>query len=359
MAFDMSYYADWGTISIAAAAIGVLAASILILMSRLFSLKSLEQVAKTEFIYAISTVVIVMIVVFTIPTLERLLADPGDSLARCLFLTSFGKSCSDPATFGYSFECDTITGQCDTLIDWMKLFMATPTRCVTKFMQFLYALAIPVDGMASIYMEIFMSEHASGFGVKWLSERIANATQSLSFYMYIFYLLIHIFNFIKFYAGFFFSIGVALRAFPPTRGAGAYVIAMSIGLYFVFPLAYILMAATATPLSQSVISTFDPDQLSGTQYVCSIPDPGDVKVLGCGAADVGRAMELPDQLKANKDALVDVFTVQIDDFTRHLSHSICLFPMIAFVVLLTFVLNTTNLFGGNIPEIGRGLVKLI
>jgi hypothetical protein len=33
--------------------------------------------------------------------------------------------------------------------------------------------------------------------------------------------------------------------------------------------------------------------------------------------------------------------------------------MIALVILMTFVLNATNLFGGNIPEIGRGLVKLI
>ena len=39
--------------------------------------------------------------------------------------------------------------------------------------------------------------------------------------------------------------------------------------------------------------------------------------------------------------------------------AICVFPIIALVILLTFVLNTTNLFGGNIPEIGRGLVKLI
>jgi hypothetical protein len=237
--------------------------------------------------------------------------------------------------------------------------MATPTKCVTKFMQYLYYLAIPVDGAASIYMEIFMSEHASGFGVKWLSERISNATQSLSFYMYVFYLLVHIFNFVKYYAGFFFSIGVALRAFPPTRGAGAYVMAISIGAYFVFPLSYILIASLATPHSQSVISDFNASASGSYQYVCAIPDVSDVKALGCGNADVGYALELPDRLQAIKDDLSDALTIYMDDFTRHMSHAICIFPMIAFVVLLTFVLNTTNLFGGNIPEIGRGLVKLI
>ncbi|VVC03541.1 Uncharacterised protein [Candidatus Bilamarchaeum dharawalense] len=352
-------YGDWGFISVAAAAIAVLASSILIMMSRLFGLKNLEQVAKTEFIYAISTVVIVTAVVFSIPLLEQLLANPTDSLSRCLFVESLGVSCLNPppSVAGQTFMCG--TQPCGTLIDWMKLYMETPTKCVTRFMKFLYGLAVPIDGAASIYMEIFMSEHASGFGVKWMSERIMNATQSLSFYMYAFYLLVHSFNFVKYYGGFFFSIGVALRAFPPTRGAGAYVMALSIGLYFVFPLSYILIASMATQHSQSVISGFDPSAAGSTNYICAIPDPADVSSMGCGAADVGRLMEYPDQLAANKKELTDLFTVEIDDFVRHLSSVICLFPMLAFVVLLTFVLNTTNLFGGNIPEIGRGLVKLI
>ena len=53
-----------------------------------------------------------------------------------------------------------------------------------------------------------------------------------------------------------------------------------------------------------------------------------------------------------------VLTIQIDDLSKHLVYVICIFPLIAFTILLTFVLNTTNLFGGNIPEIGRGIVKL-
>ena len=170
-------------------------------------------------------------------------------------------------------------------------------------------------------------------------------------------ILIHILNFVKYYAGFFFSIGVVLRAFPPTRGAGAYLMAMSIGLYFVFPISYLLIASAALPHTQSILT--EPVASGDFHYNCLIPDPNDVKALGCNAADISSAMSLPDQLAANKEQMESAMTIQIDDFTRHISHVICLFPMIAFVVLLTFVLNTTNLFGGNIPEIGRGLVKLI
>jgi len=44
---------------------------------------------------------------------------------------------------------------------------------------------------------------------------------------------------------------------------------------------------------------------------------------------------------------------------RRLINSVCIVPIVALVVTMTFILNGTNLFGGNIPEIGRGLVKLI
>jgi hypothetical protein len=350
MAFTDTFYADWRTISLAAAAISVLGSAALIMLSRLFSLRNLEQVAKTEFIYAASTVLIVIMVVGIVQLAEPRLGGPSNSLARCLYLNTFGISCNGgPGTF---------TGM-DTLIDWMKLYMATPTQCVQQFMNFLYALAIPVDAMASIYMEIFMSEHASGFGVKWISERIMNATASFSFYMYMFYMMVHILNFIKYYAGFFFSIGVALRAFPPSRGAGAYLMAISFGLYFVFPLSYILVATFALPHAQSNLVTFQPDQYGGPGYACSLPDVPDIQQYACGSADAGRMLEFRDQILANSDDLSTMLSLRLPDFERNLVSSICIFPMIGLVILLTFVLNTTNLFGGNIPEIGRGLVKLI
>lgn len=349
MAFVDTLYQDWQVISIGAAALSVLIAAALIMLSRLFSLKNLEQIAKTELVYAASTVLIVAMVVVIISLAEPRLGGADNSLARCLYLSSFGLACNFPVTF---------TNQV-TLIDWMNLYMATPTSCIQQFMNFLYALAIPVDAMASVYMEIFMSEHASGFGVKWISERIVNATQSFTFYMYMSFLIQHTFEFIKYYAGFFFSIGVALRAFPPSRGAGAYLMAISFGLYFIFPLSYITIATLSLPSAQSNIITFNATTSGSPAYACSLPTPPDVSQYACGGADVGRVMELSATIRANSNSLVDFLTLRIDDFQRHLLSAVCIFPMISFIILFTFVLNTTNLFGGNIPEIGRGLVKLI
>ncbi len=358
--FTTAWYGDWQAISLAAAAISVIIASMLVMLGRLLELRNLEQTAKSEFVYAISTVLIVILVVGLLPPFESLLAAGDRGVARTFYLTGF--------------KCDVATGPVfsqNTLIDWMKLYLAAPASCVQKFMKFLYFLSIPVEALASQYMEIFMSEVASGFGFKWLSSAITTATQGLTFYMYIYYLLFHVLNFIKYYSGFFFSIGVALRAFPPTRGAGAYIMALAFGLYFVFPLTYIALSALATPVLGSntlvpeagrcVIDTTEGSLgKDGLKFACALPQvPSDVTTMQCVGASVRTATEFKEMLESNRDTLTGFLSFQIAELIRHLLYAVCVFPVLAFLVLFTFVLNTTSLFGGTIPEVGRGLVKLI
>ncbi|MBU0591322.1 hypothetical protein KKF81_02250 [Candidatus Micrarchaeota archaeon] len=372
MAFVSSIYADWGTLSIAAASLSVIVSAMLIMLSRLFSMPNFEQIAKTEFVYAASTVFIVIMVIAIVQYVEVQISNGDASIARCLYLSSFQCRCDAPGHFGG----DTAM----TLIDWMKLYLKTPTYCVDDFMNVLYALSIPVEATASMFLEIFMSEHASGFGMKWIAERITNATQSFSFYMYMFYLINYILDFVKYYAGFFFSIGVVLRAFPPTRGAGAYLMAIAFGLYFVFPLAYILISSVSLQHTQSdVIAPIDgttflpgeggdasagrsvctPNPEGSVNYICALPQVTDMTSRACGSTAMGGAFEMPNLIRANRLALQDIFDNKLLSFTKHLTATICILPAVALIILLTFVLNTTNLFGGNIPEIGRGLVKLI
>jgi hypothetical protein len=211
-------------------------------------------------------------------------------------------------------------------------------------------------------MEIFMSEHASGFACKWIAERITNATQSFTFYMYAFFLIGHILNFVKYYAGFFFSIGVALRAFPPSRGAGAYLMAIAFGIYFVLPFSYVLVATTSLPYVQSEMLSGSCEAIASGDTVCSLPAVASAETYQCEGAAATNAFNIPGRIEANAAVIDDLLTgssPKIFRLGQHLVSAICILPMIAFVILMTFVLNTTNLFGGNIPEIGRGLVKLI
>jgi hypothetical protein len=227
-----------------------------------------------------------------------------------------------------------------------------------------------VEAVASVYIEVFMSEPVSGYGIKAIAERLKNMTQMFAFYIWIYYVLVHAMNFIKYYAGFFFSVGVAMRAFPPTRGAGAYFMAAAVGFYFILPFAYVLIASVALPQAQGEIvnpvdaaSAFATTGYSSPYYICRMPEiPIDVTSLQCGSAGIEKTMASADILYSYQGQLFDLFnpqTGQIAKITKVLLASICLAPLVAMIITMTFILNTTNLFGGNIPEIGRGLVKLI
>lgn len=350
--FSSSFYGDWQTISLAAAGIAILGCALLIMLSRLFGLRNLEQIAKTEFIYAASTVLIVIMVLGIIYAGEFYLANGTSSVMRTMYLSAYGCDASTPTTF---------SGPA-TLVDWTKLYMKTPTVCVQRFMDVLYAISVPVEACTSVYMEIFMSEHASGFGCKWIAERITNTTQSLSFYMYAFFLIGHVLDFIKYYGGFFFSIGVAMRAFPPTRGAGAFLMALSFGLYFILPFSYILIATTAMPTVQSGLLSGSCQAVAGGDNLCTLPSVTDPSTYQCEGASATNAFNIPGRIQSLSSVISDLLTgsnPKIFTLGQNLVSALCILPMISFVILMTFVLNTTNLFGGNIPEIGRGLVKLI
>ena len=354
-------YTDWKALAVLAAAGSVLASVMLIMFSRLFDLRSLEQNAKAEFVFAASTVFIVL---FTLG-----LVTFGDTVIKQVAVEMYWNtiaSCPPGADPQY---CQMLQGlraqvKADTLIDVMQLYLEPPAKCSQEFLNFMYYAAIPIDACASLYMEIFMSEQMTCFGLKWASERIANTTQMLTFYIFAYFLITHTLAFIKYYAGFFFSVGVVLRAFPPTRGAGAYLMAICVGLYFVFPFAYILITTMSMPQAdQGLIGVKGTAQLPagglGIAYLCGTPVIGDVSGLDCGTGSGVKTLELLGWLKANRPAIQDFFDFNIPAMMRQLVSIICVFPFVAFVILMTFVLNTTNLFGGNIPEIGRGLVRLI
>lgn len=341
---------DWQAIAVAAASLSVLASVMLIMISRLFDLKNLEQTAKTEFVYAASTV---FIVIFAL-----LLINMGESSMLLVTKHLYAQTlCVPPSNLQGLTILDVDKKPITSMIDYAKLYMYTPADCTKKLLKVLYILSIPVETIASIYLEIFMSEHASGFGIKWIAERINNTTQIMTFYMFMYYLMIHLMDFIKFYGGLFFAIGVALRAFPPLRGAGAYMMAISIGLYFIFPTSYILVVAMSLPQIQPDFECGKLEASGATKPVCTLPYVADVG--SCGAEKLSFSLEMKAKFNANREKLTSLLDYQVFDLVRHLTASICLFPLICMTIVLTFVLNTTNLFGGNIPEIGRGLVKLI
>ncbi len=365
MAFLDLISQDWGwrTIAVLAAAGSVLVSVALIMLARLFDMKSLEQSAKTEFVYAASTVFIVLFSVGIIGFGDTVLTKITAEMYINTITACPADQAAIPGTPCYQLQHTTFRLNVDTMPDMMMLYMDAPAKCSQQFLDYMYYAAIPIDACASVYMEIFMSEQLTCFGLKWASERITNGVQILTFYMFAYYLIGHAMMFVKYYAGFFFALGVALRAFPPSRGGGAYLMALSIGLYFVLPFTYVLITTMSLSSAQSsfLTATGVTQTASGTtiQYACNTPAVGDLSGLGCGTGSLAKQGELMGWLQASKTNITDFFSFQLPELTKHLASVMCIFPLIAFTIFFTFVLNTTSLFGGNIPEIGRGLVRLI
>lgn len=365
-AFEAALYDDWMALSITVAAIAVIISAMLIVLSRMFALKSLEQAAKAELIFAISTVVIVTMTAFLIMTGESVLVGSGEDVGvlKAMYLASLGCSESSPIVLPEQ-----------TVIDVVELYMKPPKDCAVSMMDTLYILSIPVEASASVYTEVFMSEVLSGFGMKPVAERIRNTATMLIFYLYVYYILIYVLKFIKYFAGFFFSIGVILRAFPPTRGAGAYLMAAAVGFYFIFPLTYVMFATISMPHAwESTELTSYTGAAGGDAYcseemrkghfdeICSVPELTELREASCGSGDWQWVNQVTVMLRANRDKIISLFDADVGTITslfKRLINSICVVPIVALVVTMTFILNGTNLFGGNIPEIGRGLVKLI
>lgn len=348
---------SWQSLAILAASLSVIFSVSLIMLARLFDLKQLEQTAKKEFVFAASTVFIVIFVILMLAFGDDIIVKIGRQMYIDV-ITYCPDNSADCVAFKNQFKAFKIPLDY-TLIDIMLLYMEGPAVCTQQFLEFLYYVSIPIEACASLFMEIFMSEHMSCFGLKWVAERITNTTQMMTFYMFIYYILVHTLNFVKFYAGFFFALGVVLRALPPARGAGAYLMAISVGLYFVLPFSYILISTVSLSHSTSgyITAKFDPGT-QGVQYVCAKPAITDVQGLQCGSESLYKQFELRSWLKTNKTSIWD-FMGNLHAIILHIVSVVCVFPLVAFVILFSFVLNTTNLFGGNIPEIGRGLVRLI
>lgn len=337
----------WEWMAAMAAFISVMASLILLMISRALNLPQLEQTAKTEMIFAASTVVLVSSVIAIIKIGEPLLLNLGMELYIATFRVS-------PEVMSHVYV--SLLPPNNTLIDLAKLYMEPVVALSKAILRTLYIISIPVEALASIYMEVSMGEPTSGFGMVWIAERIKNTTNMLTFYMFVYYLIVHMLNFIKVYWYFLFTIGIVARSFPLTRGAGAYMMALAVGLYFVLPLAYILIAATVSMYINVEYLEWNEQNGGFVGILPTVPEEG---LNTCGWGDYSKISDATMWLDAHAQELNTFWDIITPSILRYLGAVLCFVPLITFIIVISFVLSTTNLFGGMIPEIGRGLVKLI
>lgn len=341
----------WQAIAAVAVGLSVSLAAIMVMVSRLFGVPSLEQWAKAEMVFSLSTLFLVAFLIVTVEAVEP-------------FLTGIVIQATD-----YNYAQATGTAlrveapPNATLMDYAIAYMTSMTSCMKGLFTFLMKLNFPLELVSSFQVDSFMFDIVTGWAFKGPVQTIRNISNYITFTLFIYYLFIHIMRFVNATAlTIFLPLGIVLRQFPPTRGAGAFVLAFTIGFYFIFPFSYIL-AINVTPHTFACypLPEFDIPSMQGVGDMSKAfemmawTDANQNKILGAiqgmGTYVAGFSFDqfniIPDALEPGGGRLAGF------------SINLCCLPFIAMMVTMTFILSSMNLFGANLPEVGRGFVKLI
>ncbi len=146
-------------------------------------------------------------------------------------------------------------------------------------------------------------------------------------------------------------IGILLRSIPFTRGGGAAIMALAISLYFVYPFLLTMMFFNGPPLPAECSVNIQTPEGGGSQAASTPPkvcpnDPTAVEAYfggsGGGAGGSSSAMQKLD--------------VSGFDAVRMYAYY---FPFVAFIGTVLFARALAQMLGGNISDIGRGMVRVI
>ncbi|MFA5412818.1 MAG: hypothetical protein WC350_05740 [Candidatus Micrarchaeia archaeon] len=328
---------DWVLLTIIIVLLSFSLSALMIVLSRAFSNKGLEQWAKGEMVFAVSTffLAVFFIALFT----------EGNSIAfeamKALTIENYAQQgiTITPAQFDVMFP---VQGE-RTMIRLAEVYMGSTYSCLREISQYTYAISAPFFFGESFTKDFFMADVLSGWGLKPITQTATNIMNYAVFTALLFRIFQQMLEFVAATAlPIFLPVGILLRAFPPTRGSGAYVLAFVMGFYFVFPLAYLMVV-----------------NLSLNPFVCGIPDTLPNMPNTCSMSEPGRAEEIFLWDTAHFTEVLGALEKIMERGLNGVFINLCSLPFLAMVITMSFILSTTNLFGANLPEVGRGFVKLI
>jgi len=140
----------------------------------------------------------------------------------------------------------------------------------------------------------------------------------------------------------FLPLGLFLRIFPPTRSAGALLMAFAIGFYVVFPITFAFITILSDDTSQE---PFNPAQMGVDLADFDACSDDFESILG--------------ETQQNTSPEVVAKINQFGSFLPALWIKVFFYPIVIFAVTLTFIKMLSPILGADISELGQGLMKMI
>ncbi len=201
----------------------------------------------------------------------------------------------------------------------------------------------PIQGLS---LEILGAEPAGGWYASLYTGFFKYLATNISNLALLHWVQIRFLGLIKFIMPGIIMMGLVLRAFPFTRGAGGLMLAIGFGFFFVYPVS-ITMLLLLQPL---------PDQAWCTSFTPPAAlDPAQNDMTMLTKSDItGFAAKV----SIESDG-ISTFIEKAKNFITVFYMQAMFFPLVALIMTFTFIRQTGAVFGADLGEIGRGLIKLI
>jgi len=331
---------SWEYYSIVAAMISLFIAVLMHMIANGFGLQKLNLWVKSEYMQVGATFLILLLALGVDAFSNNIFGPIATSVAASSGNLDV-KHAAEPGPNGNQISPSEIG----------KAYLTTVIGCERDVYVITYAINFYFETWSRVSFDILGEEpSASGLALGgWVTlfHFMANNMVYLALFQYIQYHMLNFAEYTMLYP--FLAIGLVLRAFPATRGAGGLITAFALGFAFIFPMSYVVMVSIM------------PNVHGGCTQLPVIQESSAMKTLTQGSpcfTNTGEQIENYFKLKTVQSSLSGTI-----DYLQNLSGLLFLqgmfYPLASLIITFTFIRQTGSLFGADLAEIGRGLIKII
>lgn len=332
-----SFYSNWGgwiTVAVLATVIAIIINSLFLMFARSFNMKELERFSKSEILQALATALMAIMMIALIDGTQSFLYNQeiihGDI------------SCGGQ-TKRLGIRED---GIFNDALDHVRCSIQKKAKNIADVQGAVTSGADAFFAFNALNVQLSIAG-ITVFRGDWFND-LYNATEEWRIINNLATVLLVGLNAVSFLVLYvkqnmlhlFLPLGIVLRSFYFTRGPGAFLIAVAIGMYFIFPVIYILLdpGFVPTPLPPSVTS------LADARDLC-------YPTMSAATSIV--------QTAERSAAGVQLVATSLEGEISKAYVSLLLHPLIAFSITLAFIRYLTTILGGNTYELMKLVSKVI
>jgi hypothetical protein len=342
MNISVSFPSEWEAICIIAALIGFFMALLTHMISIGLRLPNLNAWAKSEYMQAAASFLIILFAAGMVRAGGSIVGEVTSKLAEANENIVLVQAAGNPANIGDPAKIAKTYLLEGPLSCEISLY--NTVRMLNFLWEFPNSLSLSVGNVEAVGGGFFYAGKVSATHV---------VAQNIAYLALFHYVQYHMLSFSQYVMlQIFLPIGIVLRAFAPTRGAGGFVVAFALGFAFVFPISYLLIISLMPP-SYGCTNIEVVADYSAAKAAYANEFLGDDPCTN----NVGSIMVKKMATESNQG--IGDSIARILSMVGHLYQQAVLYPMVALIITFTFVRQTSSLFGADLAEIGRGLIKII